>query len=90
MARPGVPTITAVTRPRTRTGTGQKIAIQVDLKVHTNVGAVNKILVQEDEGVALKTEIVTTADAITVATPRRMPGMTAHLPSRIITRRNPC
>lgn len=90
MARPGVPTITAVTRPRTRTGTGQKIAIQVDLKVHANVGAVNKLLVQEDEGVALETETITTADAITVATPRRMPGMTAHLPSRIITRRNPC
>ena len=76
-----VTTITMATRRGTRTATCLRIAIQVDRKVHANVGTAT-VQVEEDDGVIAMTERTATADAITVGTSLSTAGMTAPFVTR--------
>ena len=69
------------TRRGTRTASCLRIAIQVDRKVHANVGTAT-VQVEEDDGVIAMTERTATADAITAGTLLSAAGMTAPFATR--------
>ena len=76
--------ITVFTRRGTRTATCLRIPIQVDRKVHANVGTAT-VQAEEDDGGITMTERTATADAITAGTLLSTAGMTA--PFAIRTRK---
>ena len=76
-----VTTITVVTRQGTRTATCLRIAMQVDRKVHANVGTAT-VQAEEDDGVIAISEKTATEDAITAGTLLSTAGMTAPFATR--------